>query len=87
MYIDDSGHAPVPTYAATSQETPRRAYDEQFTLCDAAGKPMSETFYTVCLSSGEMVHGVTDSSGRTERHATSGAQGIRLYLGHRETAE
>ncbi|CAB3752520.1 PAAR domain-containing protein [Paraburkholderia humisilvae] len=61
-------------------------HDEQFTLYDATGKPMPETFYTVRLSSGELAHGVTDSSGRTERHATSNAQNIRLYLGHREVA-
>ncbi|QCP49134.1 hypothetical protein FAZ95_08050 [Trinickia violacea] len=60
-------------------------YDEQFTLTDAAGSALADTWYTVRLPSGELLHGVTDSSGKTARYATDGAHRLALYLGHRET--
>jgi|SRR5579864_819067 len=61
-------------------------YDEQFTLVDAKGTPLTETHYTARMPSGELRHGVTDSQGRTERYATKGAQSIRIYLGHKQEA-
>lgn len=62
------------------------AYDQQFTLSDAAGKALVNTWYTVRMPSGELLHGVTDSQGRTERHETDGAQSVRIYLGHKQEA-
>lgn len=59
-------------------------YDEQFTLHDAIGRTLRDTYYTLRLPSGSVVHGVTDHMGRTGRHATEGAQRLRVYLGHRE---
>ncbi|SDR51192.1 hypothetical protein SAMN05443245_6857 [Paraburkholderia fungorum] len=59
-------------------------YDEQFTLTDASGKALLNTYYTVRLPSGELQHGLTDSSGRTTRYITDAAQHLRIYLGHRE---
>lgn len=59
-------------------------YDEQFTLADASGKALANTYYTVRLRSGELQHGLTDSYGRTSRYITDAAQHLRLYLGHRE---
>ncbi|HTH62144.1 MAG TPA: PAAR domain-containing protein [Paraburkholderia sp.] len=58
-------------------------YDERFTLTDAAGQAVAHAYYTVCLPSGELVHGITDLEGRTERHNTHFPDSIRIYLGHR----
>lgn len=63
---------------------PNGTYDEQFTLVDAKGTPLTDTYYTACMPSGELRHGVTDSRGRTERYQTSAAQSIRIYLGHKQ---
>ncbi|WP_322061471.1 PAAR domain-containing protein [Paraburkholderia sp. J63] len=60
-------------------------YDEQFTLHDARGRVLRDTYYTLRLRSGSLVHGVTDQMSRTERYATEGAQRVGMYLGHRET--
>jgi uncharacterized Zn-binding protein involved in type VI secretion len=67
-------------------QPPAHHYDEQFTLHDANGHVLRDTYYTVRLPSGSLVHGVTDHMGRTERYETEGAQSIRIYLGHRELA-
>lgn len=61
-------------------------YDEQFTLKDCGGCVLPETYYTIQLPNGELLHGITDSAGRTERHKTNGAQLILLYLGHQQEA-
>ncbi|MBB5511303.1 hypothetical protein HDG35_007605, partial [Paraburkholderia sp. JPY681] len=50
------------------------------------GRIMRDTYYTVRLPSGSLVHGITDGLGRTERYKTNGAQSIYVYLGHREEA-
>ncbi|WP_322028452.1 hypothetical protein [Paraburkholderia sp. J76] len=60
------------------------AYDQQFTLSDAAGKSLVNTWYTVRMPSGELLHGITDSAGKTARYRTDGVQRLALYLGHRE---
>jgi hypothetical protein len=59
-------------------------YDEQFKLTDSSGNPLPDTYYTVRLPSGELAHGITDSSGRTARYATDGACSLEFYLGHRQ---
>lgn len=80
--ITDRGEETLaPVARAPAQQL---AYDEQFTLTDAAGKALADTYYTVRLPSGELQHGVTDSSGRTTRYTTDGAQRLRVYIGHRE---
>lgn len=61
-------------------------YDQQFTLTDATGKAIANTWYTVRMPSGDLLHGVTDSSGKTARYKTDAAQRLALYLGHRESA-
>lgn len=61
-------------------------YDQQFTVTDAAGKALAKTWYTVRMPSGDLLHGVTDSSGKTARYKTDSAQRLALYLGHRENA-
>jgi|SRR5579864_934463 len=80
--INDRGEEiRAPIAKAPVQSLP---HDEQFTLTDAAGQALADTLYTVRMPSGELVHGVTDSSGRTTRFKTDGAQRLRVYLGHRE---
>lgn len=59
-------------------------YNEQFTLRDAKGSTLANTYYTI-ESQSSLIHGVTDWLGRTERHVTDGAQDVRIYLGHRES--
>ncbi|HEY2024447.1 hypothetical protein [Paraburkholderia sp.] len=63
-----------------------RIHDEQYTLKDADGRVMRDTYYTVRLPSGALVHGITDKLGRTKRYRTSGAQSIYIYLGHTQEA-
>lgn len=58
--------------------------DEQFTLSDRTGRVLRDTYYTLRLPSGELLHGVTNSIGRTTRYRTDGAQRLAVYLGHRE---
>ncbi|WP_052409622.1 PAAR domain-containing protein [Paraburkholderia oxyphila] len=84
FYSESKGEAktekPVaPTRAGT--------YDEQFTLRDVKGSPLADTYYTVRMPSGELVHGITDSQGRTRRYPTDNAQRVVIYLGHREIVE
>jgi len=83
FYSDEKDAAPAPIVATRQVAL---TYNEQFILFDANGRTMPETFYTARMPSGELVHGVTDSTGRTERHETSGAQSIRIYLGHKQEA-
>ena len=66
-----------------SQQT-QAPHDEQFHLVDAHGNPHSQTHYTAKLPSGELIHGVTDDHGKTERIRTQGAQRIDIYFGHLE---
>jgi hypothetical protein len=61
-------------------------HDEKFSLRDAHGNVLADTFYTIRLSSGQMLHGITDQSGNTSRYPTDGSQRIAIYLGHRESA-
>jgi hypothetical protein len=59
-------------------------HDEQFTLLDGRQRALPDTYYTLRYSCGSLVHGVTDSAGRTTRHRTHGARPVGVYLGHRE---
>ncbi len=59
-------------------------YDEQFLLHGGDGQALADTYYTLRLSDGSLIHGSTDASGRTARHATSDARTVAVYLGHRE---
>lgn len=78
----------------TGDDAPRKAvspmspqiYDEQFTLVDAKGTPLADTYYTARMPSGELRHGVTDSRGRTSRYETDAARLIRIYPGRRQEA-
>ncbi|MBN3811084.1 PAAR domain-containing protein [Paraburkholderia sp. Ac-20347] len=59
-------------------------HDERFKLCDRAGNPLADTYYTVRLPSGATVKGVTDSNGYTARYQTDGECRIAVYIGHKE---
>jgi len=85
-YPDISGCRPQATETPSRLPAPvaSKPYDEQFRLSDAKGSPLANTYYTARLPSGELVHGVTDSHGRTERYETEGARSIQIYLGHKE---
>ncbi|SDR40787.1 Zn-binding Pro-Ala-Ala-Arg (PAAR) domain-containing protein, incolved in TypeVI secretion [Paraburkholderia fungorum] len=72
------------TRSSASVDPQSVQHDEQFTLQDATGRALPDTYYTVRLPSGQLVHGVTDGIGRTERCATEGARRLHIYLGHRE---
>ncbi|MBC8740028.1 hypothetical protein F6X40_25335 [Paraburkholderia sp. UCT31] len=72
--------------AAPALTSKDRIHDEQYTLKDSDGHVMPDTYYTVRLPSGSLVHGVTDGLERTKRYETNGAQSIHIYLGHREEA-
>jgi len=82
----DKGSASDINASASVASAQSVIYDEQFTLMDAAGKALPDTYYTIRMPSGALVHGVTDSLGRTARHETSDAQRIRIYLGHKKEA-
>lgn len=82
MFIHIDSGARKANMGETSQAA--QQYDEQFTLQDANGRALADTYYTVGLAPGSLVHGVTDHMGRTDRYATGGAQRLRVYLGHRE---
>ncbi|WP_322061139.1 hypothetical protein [Paraburkholderia sp. J63] len=73
--------------AASVAQVPAQnfTYDQQFTLSDAAGKSLVNTWYTVRMPSGELLHGITDSAGKTARYRTNDARTLYLYLGHKET--
>lgn len=58
--------------------------NEQFKLVDGNGKILPDTYYTLRLESGEVVHGTTDDQGRTMRQFTNGRKSLTVYLGHRE---
>jgi len=82
-YIDSGGNSFSTSWSPYA--TTRSAnYDEQFTLRDGKGRALAETYYTVRMPDGRLIHGTTDSAGRTARHATDGAQNTAVYLGHRE---
>ena len=59
-----------------------KPFDEQFVLFNEEESVLAEMPYTVKLPSGELVRGITDIEGRTERYVTDAAQPIELYLGH-----
>ncbi|SDR51187.1 hypothetical protein SAMN05443245_6856 [Paraburkholderia fungorum] len=59
-------------------------YDEQFTVDRCKRNPLADTYYTARMPSGELRHGITDSSGRTKRYETRAAESIRIYLGHKQ---
>lgn len=73
------------THSTPSASSVCNAYDEQFALKDATGKRLSDTYYTVRLPSGGLMHGITDSQGRTCRYPTDSAERVAVYLGHRES--
>ncbi|CAG9265131.1 conserved hypothetical protein [Paraburkholderia unamae] len=58
-------------------------YNEQFMLRDGSGSILADTYYTVRLPSGELIHGTTDDEGRTARYPTDGVKRLYVYLGHR----
>jgi type VI secretion system secreted protein VgrG len=61
-------------------------HDEQFILKDGTGKPLAGMAYTAKLPSNQIVHGVTDEDGKTERFETDNAQKIDIHIGHIDNA-
>ncbi|MEJ2633648.1 MAG: hypothetical protein P8015_21020, partial [Acidihalobacter sp.] len=62
------------------QEKKLHLYDEQFVLKDKlSNEPLIHTSYRIVLDNGQIVHGVTDELGRTERIG-SGAKPVSLDL-------
>ncbi|CAM2163652.1 PAAR motif-containing protein [Paraburkholderia sacchari] len=85
MFIHlDKGAASTTARGTSNGSDELLNYDEQFTLRDAKGRALANTFYTVRFPTGELVHGVTDATGSTGRYATDGAYRIAVYLGHGE---
>ncbi|WP_094781349.1 hypothetical protein [Paraburkholderia ribeironis] len=83
-FIEDEGDV-TQRAGRMNVPTPPLIYDEQFTLLGITGKTLSDTYYTVRMPSGRLLHGITDSQGRTGRYETDGAQSIHIYPGHKET--
>jgi hypothetical protein len=81
--ITDMGSADEQTVRGSTRPV-QVNHDQQFTLTDASGSALANTFYTVRLPTGNLTHGTTDALGRTTRYTTDGAQRITIYLGHRE---
>ncbi|MGF6367794.1 hypothetical protein OKW40_000544 [Paraburkholderia sp. RAU6.4a] len=71
-------------WACDCRRRSRNRFDQRFTLTDAGGNALPDTYYTARLPSGELVHGITDLQGRTKRYRTEGARSIHLFIGHRE---
>ncbi|WP_211462418.1 PAAR domain-containing protein [Collimonas silvisoli] len=66
------------------EKSETQKYDEQFLVADDEGNTLADMPYTVKLASGELVHGVTDDEGKTERFFTDDAQKLEIHLGHIE---
>ncbi|MBB3003902.1 MAG: PAAR domain-containing protein [Paraburkholderia tropica] len=84
IWEDEWGEMGYGASLAALLERQRATHDERFKLCDRAGNPLADTYYTVRLPSGATVKGVTDSNGYTARYPTDGARRIAVYAGHRE---
>ncbi|WP_082565768.1 PAAR domain-containing protein [Duganella sp. Root1480D1] len=89
-----SGIAPLAAPLGGGQSSPPLAadngkneslYDEQFLLKDGDDVILADMPYTVKLPSGELIHGISDTEGRTGRYRTGDAQYIEICLGHIET--
>lgn len=76
------GTAAASKSATPSAPTSLGIFDEQFALKDGNGTPLADTYYTIRLSSGALLHGTTDSEGRTSRYPTNNAQQISISVGH-----
>ena len=62
-----------------------RPHDQQFTLLDKlTGKPLSGMKYEIRKQSGEIVSGVTDASGKTQRVNTDGVEKLSLKIVHKK---
>lgn len=70
--------------AHSNQATIPPIYDHQFILKDTAGNVMANFAYTMQLPSGEIMHCMTDSAGKTLRHVTDNAQELKIHAGHLE---
>ncbi|QBR02109.1 PAAR domain-containing protein [Paraburkholderia pallida] len=55
-------------------------YDEQFTLKDDTGSPLSNVRYRIVTDSGEVFHGTTNAAGQTQRVSTQGSSALKLQL-------
>jgi len=80
--LGDSAAAPWLAYAGYDPAKFALPLNEQFQMQDATGKPLAGMYFSVKQPRGAVVHGTTDSRGRTERYQTEGVAHIELYLGH-----
>ncbi|AQH00071.1 hypothetical protein A9R05_00315 [Burkholderia sp. KK1] len=61
------------------------AFDEEYVLRDGAtGRPIANVFYRLTSTSGVIVEGMTDRSGKTQRIKTSSAERISVKIGELE---
>ncbi|WP_322045666.1 PAAR domain-containing protein [Paraburkholderia sp. J67] len=73
----------IAPYSSEHSASDADQFDEQFVLHGGDGRALIDTYYTLCLSDGSLIHGSTDASGHTARHPTRDARTIAVYLGHR----
>ncbi|WP_198021398.1 PAAR domain-containing protein [Burkholderia sp. WSM2232] len=65
----------------TVEQTPKAfVYDQQYTLKDTDGQPLSNVRYRVSVGSAVVASGTTDSGGRTQRIATEDARRLTLEI-------
>lgn len=75
------GKASSPSTAAPMAHFPTVVpHAQQFQLLTSEGVPIPQAKYKIVCSSGRVLSGVTDGSGRTERIKTQDAESIKLYL-------
>ncbi|MBT2789163.1 PAAR domain-containing protein [Paraburkholderia strydomiana] len=55
-------------------------YDEQFTLLDAALRPLADMRYRIVVDGEPVITGTTNASGQTERVTTRSASNLKLQL-------
>lgn len=71
------------TLGFTPFGTRLQPHDEQFTLRDSGtGKPLAGVRYRIKMQSGEIMAGLTDDAGRTQRVASKDAEGLTLEILH-----
>ncbi|MCB4359477.1 type VI secretion system Vgr family protein [Quatrionicoccus australiensis] len=55
-------------------------YDEQFQLHDTNGNALSNVRYKIVSSDGQIINGITDENGKTQRVVTSESKKLDIYL-------
>lgn len=78
--------SPSAELAATFQRNARsdgsKRFDEQIRISDGEGNVLANLAYTAKLASGELIRGVTDENGLTDRYFTDAQEVVEVYVGH-----